>query len=106
MWSQLLRVERIGLDDDFFELGGHSLLAMQVIVRLQSSYSIQIPLRLLFDCPTARTLAERIDALRYENLLTELESGADNQELLESVTSISESRVQELIEELTMGRTP
>ena len=106
MWSQLLRVERIGLDDDFFELGGHSLLAMQVIVRLQSSYSIQIPLRLLFDCPTVRTLAERIDALRYENLLTELESGADNQELLESVTSISESRVQELIEELTMGRTP
>ncbi|WP_198339029.1 non-ribosomal peptide synthetase [Lysobacter capsici] len=34
LWTQLLRVDRVGRDDNFFELGGHSLHAMQLIERM------------------------------------------------------------------------
>ncbi|MBX9399681.1 amino acid adenylation domain-containing protein [Lysobacter sp. BMK333-48F3] len=35
LWTQLLRVDRVGRDDNFFELGGHSLHAMQLIERMR-----------------------------------------------------------------------
>ncbi|MET0795353.1 MAG: amino acid adenylation domain-containing protein, partial [Polyangiaceae bacterium] len=37
VWSELLRVPRVGRRDNFFELGGHSLLAIQVLARLRSA---------------------------------------------------------------------
>ncbi|HYH44326.1 MAG TPA: amino acid adenylation domain-containing protein, partial [Thermoanaerobaculia bacterium] len=33
IWSQLLGVERVGLDDNFFSLGGDSILSLQVVAR-------------------------------------------------------------------------
>ena len=33
IWSELLGVEHVGIDDDFFELGGDSILSIQVVAR-------------------------------------------------------------------------
>ena len=35
IWSEVLRVERVGRRDNFFELGGHSLLAVRVLERMR-----------------------------------------------------------------------
>ena len=64
IWSELLGVAEIGRDDDFFSLGGHSLLATQVTSRLRSGLGVELSLRVLFEDPTLRGLARKIDELR------------------------------------------
>jgi amino acid adenylation domain-containing protein len=60
LWAQLLRVVRVGLDDDFFELGGHSLLAIRTAAGLADTLAVPVSVRDLFACPTVRQLAARL----------------------------------------------
>src|SRR5262249_60070425 len=60
VWSEVLGLERVGVHDSFFDLGGHSLLATQVLSRLRQLFSVDIPLRRLFEHPTIATLASSI----------------------------------------------
>jgi acyl carrier protein len=63
IWSEVLGVKRIGVQDSFFELGGHSLLATQVLSRIRRTLGVSLPLQGLFEAPTLAALAERIEAL-------------------------------------------
>ncbi len=64
IWSEVLRVERVGSTDNFFDLGGHSLLATQVISRLRGTFGVDIALRNVFEAPTVAALAARIEEAR------------------------------------------
>jgi acyl-coenzyme A synthetase/AMP-(fatty) acid ligase/acyl carrier protein len=59
IWSELLKVDKVGVEDDFFALGGHSLLATQVIMAIRRRYG-DIPLRALLAAPTVAALADAI----------------------------------------------
>jgi hypothetical protein len=64
MWADLLGLDQVGVHDNFFELGGNSLVMMQVNVRLRASFGLSLPVRELFELPSAASLAERIDVIR------------------------------------------
>jgi non-ribosomal peptide synthetase component F len=60
IWSEVLTVERIGIEDNFFMLGGHSLMATQLIGRVRTAFGYELPLRRLFQTPTISGLAKAI----------------------------------------------
>ena len=65
IWSQVLKLDPVGMNDNFFELGGYSLLAIQIVSRLRPALDIEIPLPILFELPTISALAERIESLQW-----------------------------------------
>jgi acyl carrier protein len=60
LWSELLKVERVGRNDSFFELGGHSLLAVQLMNKVRRTFDVTMALRLLFQHPTVAAFADDI----------------------------------------------
>jgi amino acid adenylation domain-containing protein len=64
-WSELLNVEKIGLNDDFFDLGGHSLLAAQFLSRLRDRTRVEVSLKTFFEASTVAGVATSVDAIRW-----------------------------------------
>jgi len=62
VWSDVLRVERIGRHDNFFEIGGHSLIAVQLMAKTNSYFEQMLPLATLFTAPNVAALAKLISS--------------------------------------------
>jgi len=60
IWSNVLGVNEVSVDQDFFTLGGTSALAVDVVARLEREAGIEIPLRAMFEAPTVEGLARRL----------------------------------------------
>ncbi|WP_372027126.1 amino acid adenylation domain-containing protein [Rhodococcus sp. NyZ502] len=62
VFSAVLGVERVGLDDDFFALGGNSLIATRMAARLGQALDAQVPVRVLFEASSVELLAARMES--------------------------------------------
>ncbi|MDB6096842.1 MAG: amino acid adenylation domain protein, partial [Francisellaceae bacterium] len=57
IWQTVLKIDKVGINDNFFDLGGHSLLATQVISRICSNLQKDISLKEFFAGPTIYELS-------------------------------------------------
>ncbi|HEX2091511.1 MAG TPA: amino acid adenylation domain-containing protein [Longimicrobiaceae bacterium] len=68
IWAEVLRLDRVGVDESFFAIGGHSLRATQVVARIREVFGVGVPLRSLFEGATVAELAAQVEALRRAGL--------------------------------------
>jgi amino acid adenylation domain-containing protein len=61
--APLLKIERVGVNDNFFLLGGHSLLGTQLIARISETFGVDLTLLKLFDHPSVAEMSLEIEDL-------------------------------------------
>jgi amino acid adenylation domain-containing protein/non-ribosomal peptide synthase protein (TIGR01720 family) len=60
VWSQVLGVKQVGIDEDFFEMGGDSILSIQVVGKANQQ-GLRLAPRQIFQHPTIAELATVVD---------------------------------------------
>ncbi|MEU7091592.1 non-ribosomal peptide synthetase [Kitasatospora aureofaciens] len=75
VWAQVLRVDRVGVEDNFFDLGGDSILSIQVVTRARQKgitlsskdlFAHQTVAELAFATTAAETAGRTADTRRSE----------------------------------------
>ena len=72
LWARVLRVNRVGINDNFFALGGHSLLAVRLMAQIQASFGQHLPVAALFQGPTIEKLASLLDEQPHDYVASPL----------------------------------
>jgi amino acid adenylation domain-containing protein len=68
IWEDALKVTEMSIDDNFFELGGRSLIVAKVIGLINNKFETKLSFTNLFQLPTIRELAYKIDHNHSEPL--------------------------------------
>lgn len=61
IWSEILDIDQIGIDQDVFALGVDSLAMMQMIMRVEEHFGVDFSFEDIFDAPTIAALALRVE---------------------------------------------
>lgn len=95
-------LQRPGLSaaDSFFEMGGHSLAATRVAARLGMQLGRNVPVRLLFQSPTATGLALALMAEEVPGAVSNRDPGGEGTALLASMEALSDAEVELLLEQM------
>jgi amino acid adenylation domain-containing protein/FkbM family methyltransferase len=58
IWTDLLKIEHIGVHEDVFDLGAHSLMAVRAVSQIREAFEVELPLATLMEAPTIASLAK------------------------------------------------
>lgn len=88
IWMEVLKIDRVGIDDNFFQMGGDSLMATQTVARIRDRIYVELSVSSLFRDPTIASLSKFL-----ENNHPDLVS------LLDELGDLSEEEAQLLLEQ-------
>lgn len=57
IWSEVLGVKPVGVQDRFFDLGGHSLLAVRLVAQIEKAFGRKLPVAAVFQHRTIEQLS-------------------------------------------------
>jgi hypothetical protein len=75
IWSESLKTTDISPTDNFFDVGGNSLMAISVFSKIGSAFNLDLGLRVFFDSPRIKDLAEVIEIELHRSVLSEKTEG-------------------------------
>jgi len=73
IWREVLGIGQLGIHDDFFDLGGHSLAGVQVTVKVQELFNIEIPVKILFEAATVAKFVDRMGEYQVTEVIEAME---------------------------------
>ena len=93
IWTDVLGLDRVGVDDAFLDLGGHSLLAVQIQARLTEIFPFEISLPDIFESRTVARLSAFIETQGQKHGV----DVADVCETLQMIERMSDTEIQSQI---------
>jgi hypothetical protein len=94
IFQKVLKLDRVGIQENFFHLGGHSLIATQVISRVRHVFDVDLSFRSVFESPTVEGMTSSL--LRFSTNRAGLEKRA---EMFLKVANLSESEADAILAE-------
>ena len=76
IWKTLLKVDKVGRNDEFFDLGGHSLMIMQLVSRVHATFGVIVSVRNIYEQASLKSMAvfivkervRKLDPVAYESM--------------------------------------
>ncbi|MGF9929652.1 amino acid adenylation domain-containing protein, partial [Paenibacillus ehimensis] len=66
IWQDVLKLPRVGVQDNFFDIGGHSLRATTLVAKMHQELQVKVPLRDVFHYPTVEQLAQIVGGMEQD----------------------------------------
>ncbi len=60
LYAEILKLERVGIEDNFFTLGGNSVAAMRLVGRIKATFGVFVGMQAVFDTPTVCELTSQL----------------------------------------------
>ena len=92
LWSDVLGLPQISVEDNFFDLGGHSLLATRLLSRVRATFQTDLSLRALFENPTVAGLAVQIAQVQASKAVPK-----EMADVIADLESLSDEEAQRLL---------
>ena len=72
IWSEVLKLPAVGVENNFFDLGGNSLHASRVLVHVSEKFNRELSLKTIFTAPTIAEFAKHLESGKTERSLPPL----------------------------------
>jgi amino acid adenylation domain-containing protein len=81
IWQELMKLDRVGIQENFFDLGGYSLMAVRIQARIEQDLGVRLPLTSFFHSATIAQLAElvelKVDEARHWSPVVAIQTGGN-----------------------------